>query len=265
MVELDAFKKYLKKTNWAKSTQDIYFSALYNYSRKYNIVSIENIKQWRIYLISHNKASTVNLFIRGMNVYLEWSHFKYHIKAIPIQTATRLDRIFGERDYVHLCSSLLKDKNYIWFLYIRLAATVGGRPSDILVITGLDIQNGYRDILSKGKWRTIYIPKSVQKEFKQLFPTLPVGSLWYREDEVPFTLKYVREHIKGLARKYGLNPDLFYPYAFRHYFGKNFIKNKGDITLLKDLLGHSNIQTTSIYTRRTMAEQKNAVDRIVKW
>ena len=38
-----------------------------------------------------------------------------------------------------------------------------------------------------------------------------------------------------------------------------------DITMLADLLGHASIETTRIYTRRSMDEQREALDKIVTW
>ena len=45
-------------------------------------------------------------------------------------------------------------------------------------------------------------------------------------------------------------------------FAINFLKNNKDITLLADLLGHSNLDTTKIYLRRTEEEQKEIINSI---
>lgn len=43
------------------------------------------------------------------------------------------------------------------------------------------------------------------------------------------------------------------------------MKEKNDISLLGDLLGHSDISTTAIYTRLTSDEQKEQIDKLVNW
>ena len=43
------------------------------------------------------------------------------------------------------------------------------------------------------------------------------------------------------------------------------MKNKGDITVLADILGHASIETTRIYTRRTLDEQMELLDKLVTW
>ena len=71
--------------------------------------------------------------------------------------------------------------------------------------------------------------------------------------------------LKNYAQRYGLNENVVYPHSFRHLFAKNFLDRYNDIALLADLMGHESIETTRIYLRRTAAEQRNIVDKIVNW
>lgn len=56
-----------------------------------------------------------------------------------------------------------------------------------------------------------------------------------------------------------------HPHAFRHLFTIEFLKNNGNITLLKDILGHEDINTTSIYLRLSLDEQKSQFNDSVCW
>ena len=62
----------------------------------------------------------------------------------------------------------------------------------------------------------------------------------------------IRGQLKVLALNYGINPDVVYPHSFRHRFAKSFNEKCGDISLLSDLLGHRNIETTRIYLRLSL-------------
>ena len=53
-----------------------------------------------------------------------------------------------------------------------------------------------------------------------------------------------------------------HPHSFRHFFAIEFLKKNNDITLLADLLGHSNLDTTKIYLRRTEEEQRKIINNI---
>jgi len=71
--------------------------------------------------------------------------------------------------------------------------------------------------------------------------------------------------LKEYAAKYGIDPSLIHPHAFRHLFARNFLKKENDIALLADLLGHSSIETTRIYLQQSSKEQSRMVDAIVDW
>ena len=45
----------------------------------------------------------------------------------------------------------------------------------------------------------------------------------------------------------------------------HFLENNGDLSLLSDLLGHENIETTRIYLKRTCMEQQQIVDQVIHW
>ena len=91
------------------------------------------------------------------------------------------------------------------------------------------------------------------------------GCLCINKNGTPFNPGMVTKRLKFYANKYGINPEVMYPHSFRHRFAKNFIKKDRDIALLADLMGHESIETTRIYLRMTVTEQREIVDRIITW
>lgn len=67
--------------------------------------------------------------------------------------------------------------------------------------------------------------------------------------------------LHGKARG-GLSKDKVHPHSFRHLFAKDFLANGGDIVTLADILGHSSLETTRIYTQLSLAEQRDLLNRI---
>ena len=130
------------------------------------------------------------------------------------------------------------------------------------------IELGFFDIYSKGgKIRRLYIPKKLQFETLKWLKKekRKSGYLFLNRFEKSITARGVSMQLKNYAQRYGLNENVVYPHSFRHLFAKNFLDRYNDIALLADLMGHESIETTRIYLRRTAAEQRNIVDKIVNW
>jgi len=65
--------------------------------------------------------------------------------------------------------------------------------------------------------------------------------------------------IKKIALACGIDKNKVYPHAIRHSFATHLLENGLDLRILQELLGHSNINTTEIYTAVGDAKLKKTI------
>ena len=121
-----------------------------------------------------------------------------------------------------------------------------------------------RHLLQGRKIRRLYIPNQLREETLQWLDR-DSGYLFLNRYGERITTRGVACRLAFYARKYGINPAVVHPHAFRHRYAKNFLGKHGDLALLADLLGHENIATTRIYLRKSSLEQRKLIDQIVHW
>lgn len=263
------FELYLAEQNLSKNTITAYLCAVRQFEARYNKLNRQNLKDYKVYLLETYKPQTINLRIRAMNCYLESIGKEgWKLSTVKVQQKPFLENVISEADYLYFKNCLKRDHEMYWYFVVRFLAATGARVSELIQIKCEHVRMGYLDLYSKGgKLRRIYIPAALQKE------TLKWMAENHRESGFLFLNKYgelitargIAAQLKHLGIRYGLNPTVIYPHSFRHRFAKSFLERYNDIAMLADLMGHSSIETTRIYLRKTSTEQQNIVDRVIDW
>lgn len=265
-----------------------------------NLLSIENLKTYKKNLIDNDKApATINSHILAIANYTSFLAEKYKnpliknlkVKCCNVQPKQYIDNVISRADYDFMVAEARKNiKNPNIFLGIRIMGTTGVRMSELFQVKVEHIKNGYIDVIGKGaKRRRIYFPKNARQDLLDYLNTLPNGDSGYvlrywapkrgeqtnaykqntRDlDDFRNTLIFQRSFqysLKSFGLKLGLDEEVLHPHGFRHFFAKEFLAHRLDITLLADLLGHSSLEITRIYLKMTSKEQATTVDETVTW
>ena len=73
------------------------------------------------------------------------------------------------------------------------------------------------------------------------------------------TRQYVGKALKKIAMDIGINPEHISPHILRHSFATHLLHKGGDLRMIQELLGHSDISTTQIYTHIGNPELDQAI------
>ena len=190
------------------------------------------------------------------------------MKSVKVQQKPFLENVISMQDYKFVKRKLKEDEKMIYYFLIWGMACTGARISEILKVKVEHIVDGQMDFYGKGrKNRRIYFVNSYRKEFLAYLEERgqTTGYVFLSKDNTVLTTKGVEKQLKNIAREYGIDEDVMYPHSFRHLYGKTFYDKYKDLPLLADLMGHSSIETTRVYTRRTSLEQRKIVEKVVTW
>ena len=235
----------------------------------YNEVNKKNGLAWKKYMAEKRqlKPKTVNIRLNGFNSYCEMIGKETEkVKTMKVHQSTAINNVISEDDYNKLLNCLLKSKNIRWYYNVKLLAKTGARVSEAIRLKKSDFDRGYAEMWTKGKIRRIYIPKSFRDEAKDYYSALSDDDFLIKNRYgESMTTRGVAQNLVSFGKLYGIDKRVMHPHSFRHLFALEFLKHNTNLSLLADVMGHSSVATTAIYTRMTKEQQANAVDDIVNW
>lgn len=83
------------------------------------------------------------------------------------------------------------------------------------------------------------------------------GFVFVSEDGKPYSIRTLRNDIQSLLREIGWEGKAS-PHVLRHSFATHLLENGAEIMSVKEMLGHSSISTTQIYTHVNAERLKQA-------
>lgn len=133
------------------------------------------------------------------------------------------------------------------YLIIRILWRTGIRVNELLHIRLADLEhhtNMVRIVRAKGnKQRRVPIDPGT---LAQLQAYIDSNIIAWEAPIFPITQQWVRMLINKYAKLIGKN---VHPHTFRHSFAINSVRHGVDLRRLQQVLGHTNINTTSVYLK----------------
>lgn len=140
---------------------------------------------------------------------------------------------------------------------LELFYSAGLRLSELVSLDVADMQNadGQLSITGKGaKDRRVMVGEKARQAITQWlvvrarFAKANSGdALFLNQQGGRLSARGVQQRIQLLAHKRGLGRNL-HPHMMRHSFATHLLESSSDLRAVQELLGHSNISTTQIYT-----------------
>lgn len=265
---LTRFDEFLRERELAENTITAYTASVREFFLTHGEVTKQAGLLWKHELQEQGKRpKTVNVRINAYNSLCEMlGREDCKCKTLKVHQATAVSNVISAEDYEKLLLCLEEDKNQKWFYAVKLLATTGARVSEYVRLRKKDFDRGYAELWTKGKIRRIYIPKRFRDEAAAYYAELqPEDFLIQNRKGEQITERGVAQMLLRFSTRYGIDPKVMHPHSFRHLFAMEFLSRNSNLSLLADLMGHSSIATTAIYTRMTREQQQSAIDETVSW
>ena len=149
-------------------------------------------------------------------------------------------------------------------MLLQTIGSTGIRISELRFITVESLETGRADIYSKGKSRIALLPVELVKVLKKYCRRAEIrtGSIFITRNGKMMDRSNISKRMKQLGREAGVDTAKVFPHNFRHLFARVFYSIEKDVVRLMDLLGHSNISTTRIYTMSTEEQPRRQMSRM---
>lgn len=256
---------------YSENTKNSYEEELKKFVLFFKNISINNITKKDIErFISYNKdkgyeSKSIAHLITTLRTFYKYLELEAIIKENPMigislpKTKKTLPNVLSIEEVDKLLDIKLTDKYcYRNKAMLELMYSSGLRISELINLKIHDINlkmntlrvmgKGNKErIIPIGDYATKYIQVYLEKYRRQLLKKKPSDYLFLSSRGDLMTRQALFKIIKNLAREKEIKTS-FSPHSLRHSFATHMLENGADLRSLQELLGHSNISTTQIYT-----------------
>ena len=277
MNKLEQFYIYLSvEKRYSPNTVDAYkrdLNAFQAFVKKENIDIIDEltIKSYLAFLYSKNRSKrTISRKISCIKSYFKYLNKKFNISCDFINTikTPKKDKLLPELIYADELNKILNYEFNDDFCYrnkaiIHLLYSSGIRVSELCSITlaSLDLEKRYLVVTGKGN-KTRICPfskdcKAILENYINMERNKKVSSscnyLFINKFGDKISTRAIQYIVNNLSIKL-FGTKKLHPHLFRHTYATNLLNNGADLRTVQELLGHSSLMTTQVYTHLAKEE-----------
>ena len=266
---IQAYKNYLAEEEKSSLTLEKYIRDIVAFSNWIGNKSIEkaDVLKYKEYLTENYAPSSVNSMLSSINSFFsfnEWYNLK--VKTLKIQRQIFLgeDKELTKSEYERLLYAAKSKGNEKLYLLMQTICSTGIRVSELKFISVESIKKKKAVINLKGKMRIIIIPDALCKILLDYSKSQGItsGSIFVSRNGKPLDRSSIWKLMKNLCEKAGVKKEKVFPHNLRHLFARTYYSLQKDIVRLADILGHSSVNTTRIYTMDTGVIHRKQIQKL---
>ena len=249
------FRNFLIDEEKASATQEKYMRDIKAFAQWASDSALDKRKvlDYKDYLISKFAPASVNSVLSSLNSFFEfnkWYDMKVKMLKIQKQIFAQKDKELSKAEYERLLDAAKAKNNERLYLLMQTICASGIRVSELRYITIEAIQLRKATINCKGKMRIVILPKELCKMLAEYAKNQKIksGAVFVTKTGKPLDRSTIWKMMKMLCECARVAACKVFPHNLRHLFARTFYTLQKDIVRLADILGHSSVNTTRIYT-----------------
>ncbi len=265
-VNLFEYRAHLLSEEKSEATTQKYMhdiSVFYRFA-SFGPITKELVLEYKKHLYERYAPASVNSMLVALNCFLRYmgaGEMCVRLLKIQRQIFCNEEKELSREEY----RRLLKAASGTRLSYImQTICQTGIRVSELRFITVEAVNRGRAAVSLKNKTRIVLIPLSLQRVLREYIKKqgLKAGPVFVGRCGKPLDRSGIWREMKALSKKAEVSPDKIFPHNLRHLFARTFYNIEKDIVRLADLLGHSSINTTRIYTVEAGAAHIASLERV---
>ena len=265
--EIEKFRNYLREEEKSENTLEKYIRDVTTFSEFCDsAITKDTVIAYKQSLIDGGYAvRSINSMLASINSlfsFLGW--YELRVKSLKVQQQVFCpeEKELTKAEYERLCRTAERKHNERLCLILQTICGTGIRVSELQFITVEAVRKGEATVSLKGKTRSIFIVRDLQKKLLRYISEqkITAGAVFITRTGKPMSRTNIWREMKNLCVEAEVNPEKVFPHNLRHLFARVFYGIEKDIAKLADILGHSSINTTRIYIVSTGTEHRQRME-----
>lgn len=264
---MEAYKVYLVEEEKSELTVEKYLRDVRQFLLWLGDKALtkSEVLAYKAELVERYAVASVNSILSSLNNYFGFiGRVDCKVKTIRQQRTAFLpeEKELTREEYQKLIAAA-RHKPRLCLLMQTICST-GIRVSEHKFITVEAAKSGQAQVRMKGKHRVVFLEQKLCRALLKYAKEnrITSGSIFITASGKPLNRCNIWAEMKKLCDTAGVRREKVFPHNLRHLFARLYYSIEHDIVRLADILGHSSINTTRIYTMESGRIHRKQMEKL---
>ena len=230
-------------------------------------VEKRDVIMWKGILRERMAPVTVNSALAAVNgffSYNAWQDCRTKFLKVSRRVFCPENREIDKDEYERLVKTAYKKGDERMAMLLQTICATGIRVSEVPYITIEAVKAGKAEVECKGRIRTVFLTSRLCYMLLDYAKKSHIdsGMIFVTRSGKALDRSNIWKTMKKLCEGADVLWDKVFPHNFRHLFARLYYEQEKNLVRLADILGHSNINTTRIYTMESGRNHMRQLEKL---